>query len=161
MPLIQFVMVLITVGVLLWLVNNYHTDGESHQVYLECRRGDWRGLVAARYFWIHAHDLQSPRGQVTIDRSKWVALVATLKQEAHLRPIGKLRARELKKRVRNKQKFSSKQRVSGTALETLFRLGCCVESLHDPWIPPNTLPPGLRFAPRPFLPGCGGNRPAA
>jgi hypothetical protein len=64
MPLIQFVMVLITVGVLLWLVNNY-TDGEPYQVHLECRRRHRGGLVAAGCFWIHAHDLRPPRGQVT------------------------------------------------------------------------------------------------
>jgi hypothetical protein len=40
---------------------------------------------------------------MTIDRSKWVALVATVKED--VRPIGKLRAHELEKRARNKQKF--------------------------------------------------------
>src|SRR5688572_2559981 len=47
----------------------------------------------------------------------------------------------------------------GTILETIIRLSCCVEvgraCCHiDPSVDPTqNLPPGLKFMPRPFLPG--------
>ena len=50
MPILQLVMVLIVVGVLLWLVNNFIPMQGDDQVDPECHRGDRRSLVAPQRF---------------------------------------------------------------------------------------------------------------
>ncbi len=125
MPLIQFVMVLITVGVLLWLVNRFVPMASSIKSILNAVVVIGVVLVAAECFWIHGLHLRSPRGQVTIDRQMG-RVGRHVGRGGHLRLIGNLRARELEKELPTSRSSSFKLRVSGTALETIFRLGCRV-----------------------------------
>jgi uncharacterized membrane protein YkgB len=65
MPLFQVLMVLIVVGVLLWLVNNFIPMAGSIKSILNAVVVIACGFVAPEHFWSHSFSFPDPRRGVT------------------------------------------------------------------------------------------------